>query len=650
MTKTTAPPVELWLRGFHRKEAATALVVGFPHAGGAASAFSALSAALPADIDLLAVQYPGRQDRRGEPFADEIALLADGVAAALAEHGDLPLYLLGHSMGAIVAFETARRLAERGTVARLFASAAWPPAPNWGDPDLDDCADDLIIDHLRMLGGVPEALLRDPETVREMLRLMRGDHRALRRYLCPPDATVAAPITVLLADEDPKNTLEQVSGWARHTTGEYGVELVPGGHFAVVERAAEIAPLLADHIRADLRQAVAEPPAGLVREIYLAGPDGAAARPSTDLTKLADAAREVLSSTAYDYVTGNAGVGATCRANRAAFDQWRLVPRMMRGVTRRDLTVSLFGRRLAAPVLLAPVAAQTVVHPDGELASVRAAADAGVGFVLSTFASHSLEDVAAAAGAQPHWFQLYWPADRTVAESLVRRAEASGYSAIVLTVDNPAFGYRPADLDNGYLPFLHGAGLANFTSDPAFRAALAPDADAAAVVAHWAGMAANPGLTWDDLPWLRSRTELPILVKGILHPGDARAALAGGADGVVVSNHGGRQLDGSAAALDALPAVRAAVGPDVPVLMDSGIRTGTDVVKALALGADAVLYGRPYQYGLALDGRRGVRHVLRCLLAELDLALTLAGCSSVAELTTDLVVPAGPLPTTGWPG
>ncbi|WP_415926089.1 alpha-hydroxy-acid oxidizing protein [Streptomyces sp. AK02-04a] len=385
----------------------------------------------------------------------------------------------------------------------------------------------------------------------------------------------------------------------------------------------------------------AGPPADLVRELYLAGPDPHGFRPSTDLTTLQEAAHKVLPPSAYGYVSGDAGTGATRRANREAFDRWRIVPRMLRGITRRDLSVTLFGSRLTVPVLLAPVAAQTVVHPEGELAAVRGAADAGVPFVLSSFSSHSMEEVAAVAGEQPRWFQLYWPSEPTVAESLVRRAEASGYSALVLTVDSPSFGYRPVDLDHGYLPFLHGLGLANFTTDPAFRAGLPPDADESAVIAHWVTLSTNPALTWDGLAWLRELTNLPILLKGILHPDDARLALAQGMDGVIVSNHGGRQLDGTMATLDCLPAVRAAVGPAVPVLMDSGVRTGSDVIKALALGADAVLLGRPYQYGLALDGRSGVRHVLRCLLAELDLALTLSGCGSVRDITGDLLAPAG---------
>ncbi|WP_414719937.1 alpha-hydroxy-acid oxidizing protein [Umezawaea sp.] len=378
----------------------------------------------------------------------------------------------------------------------------------------------------------------------------------------------------------------------------------------------------------------------MVREIYLAGTTGGTPALPTDLTALEERARAVLTPAAVGYVLGDAGTGETGRANRRAFTRRQLVPRMLRGAARRDLGVSLFGLRLPAPVLLAPIAAQTVVHAEGELATAGAAAEVGVPLVLSTGSSHSLEDVAAAAGAGPRWFQLYWPSDREVAASLVRRAERSGYTAIVLTVDAPTFGYRPTDLDNGHLPFLHGHGIANFTSDPAFRAGLPADHDGAAVVGHWARVFANPALDWDDLPWLRTVTSLPILLKGVLHPEDARRALdLGAVDGLVVSNHGGRQLDGTVAALDALPAVRAAVGDDVPVLVDSGVRTGSDVLKALALGADAVLYGRPYLYGLALDGQAGVAHVLRCLLADLDLALALAGCPSTADVTADLLAP-----------
>ncbi|MFI7359260.1 alpha-hydroxy-acid oxidizing protein [Streptomyces avidinii] len=643
-----------WIRIPHPRPDAAARLVCFPHAGGAANAFTALSAGLPEDIELLAVQYPGRQDRRAEPCAEDIRELAAGVAGALASRSDLPLFLLGHSMGALVAFETARLLEEHGAVARLFVSAARPPAQDWEEPDLSLVGDEELVAGLRRLGGIPEPLLRDPEIAAEVLRLLRADHRALLRHHCVEGTAVAAPVTVLLAAADPKNSLEQMAGWARHTTGGQDLVTLSGGHFSLVERPGESGPILTHHVRADLTRpepapapasvpaaapAPEEPLADLVRGILLDGLEGRTPKLSTDLTTLEAAAREVMSPDAYAYVAGTAGSGATGRAGREAFDRVRLVPRMLRGTRRTDTSVTLFGQRLPVPVLLAPLAAQQVAHPEGETATARAAAAAGVPLVLSTFASRTLEEVAGEAGDQPRWFQLYLPSDRAVGESLVRRAEASGYSAIVVTVDATHLGFRPAELDRGYSPFLRGTGIANFTSDPAFRAGLPAAADATATVLRWARISTDPTLTWADLAWLRRLTRLPLLVKGILHPDDARLALEHGADGVVVSTHGGRQLDGGVSALDALPGVRAAVGPDVPVLMDSGIRTGSDVVKALALGADAVLYGRPYVYGLALDGRRGVEHVLRCLLTDLGLALALTGCASLADVGPGLLLP-----------
>ncbi|WP_165986538.1 alpha/beta fold hydrolase [Streptomyces sp. YIM 98790] len=665
-------PAPRWLRGFHDRESAAARLVCFPHAGGAANAFAALSAALPEDIGLLAVQYPGRQDRRAEPCADTIAALAAGVAGALTdgtegeERGGVPLFLLGHSMGALVAFETARLLQDRSgpEAARLFVSAARSPSADWAEPDVDALSDEQVVSELRRLGGVPEALLSDPETVRELLRLLRADVRALRRHRAPRDAVLTAPVTVLLSAGDPKNSLAQMAEWAAHTKAGHAVETLDGGHFALIEQSERVAELITGAVRADLAapgpapaapaapttraDAGAGTPADLVRDILVAGLDGRRPRLTTEPAALEDAAREQFSPEAFGYVSGTAGTGATGRANRAAFDRWRLVPRMLRGAVRRDLAVSVAGQRLPAPVLLAPLGGQAVVHPEGELASARAAAATGLPFVLSTFASRSLEEVAEQAGPGPRWFQLYLPSERAVAESLVRRAERNGYTALVLTVDAGFLGFRPAELDPAYSPYLRGIGIANFTSDPAFRAGLPPEPDGAAVVRRWAQISTDPALVWEDVAWLRSMTGLPLLVKGILHPEDARLALEHGAQGVVVSNHGGRQLDGGIAALDALPAVRAAVGGDVPVLMDSGVRNGSDVLKALALGADAVLYGRPYVYGLGLDGQRGVEHVLRCLLADLDLALALTGCASARAVTADLVVPRdrlpGPLP------
>ncbi|WP_410677162.1 alpha-hydroxy-acid oxidizing protein [Amycolatopsis sp. cmx-4-68] len=634
-----------WIRVFDRRPQSAARLVCFPHGAGSARAFEGLSGALPEYIELLAVQYPGREDRRGEPFAEDIAALAAGAADALAPYADRPLFLLGHSMGALVAFEAARLMQHDPTlVARLFVSAARPPSVDWEEPDLDRTPDEVIADGLRQLGGVPEVMLRDQDFLTEVLRIARADCRLVRAYRCSPEIALKTPLTVLVADADPKNSVDRVRGWSRHTSAEHSTETHSGGHFGLTERATEIATLLARYIDDDLAAPTANVPADLVRELYLAGHGD---RLTSDLTTLAEAARDVLPPAVYGFVDGDAGTGETRRTNREAFGRWRLLPRVLRGVTRRDLSVSLLGQRLPVPVLLAPVSAQTVVHPDGELASVRGAADAGVPFVLSSFSSHSLEDVAAAAGPGPRWFQLYWPSDDELAVSLIRRAEASGYTALVLTVDAPTFGYRPVDLDNSFLPFINGVGIANYTSDPVFQAALPAGSGIETAVKHWASVSGNPALTWARLPWLRERTALPILVKGVLHPEDARLALAGGADGVIVSNHGGRQLDGTMAALDSLPAVRAAVGETIPVLMDSGVRTGNDVVKALALGADAVLYGRPYQYGLAVAGQRGVHHVLRCLLAEFDLALAMIGCGSVESIGVDFLAPAGVLATPG---
>ncbi|MFE3380443.1 thioesterase II family protein [Streptomyces anulatus] len=239
------------LKLLNARERSAARLVCFPHAGGAANAFVPLSAALPDDIEVLAVQYPGRQERRGEPCAEDIGALADEIAGALTDHLDRPLYLLGHSMGALTAFETARRLAAHGAAVRLFVSAARPPSHDWGERDLDVCTDGEIVEELRRLGGVPEPLLQDEGTVREVLRLLRSDHRPLRRYDCSADAVLTVPVTVLVGDSDPKNTVEQVRGWADHTSAESSVGVLTGGHFALLEWQSGAVPLLVDRIRGD---------------------------------------------------------------------------------------------------------------------------------------------------------------------------------------------------------------------------------------------------------------------------------------------------------------------------------------------------------------------------------------------------------------
>jgi L-lactate dehydrogenase (cytochrome) len=384
--------------------------------------------------------------------------------------------------------------------------------------------------------------------------------------------------------------------------------------------------------------AMAAPFANYQNEIYFRGVTGERPPITTDLAGLEEAARGALDPQAFGYVAGSAGSGSSARANRAAFERWRIVPRLLRDVSVRDLSTTVLGTAMPAPVLLAPIGVQTIVHPDGELASARAAASEGLVFIHSTAAAHPIEQVAEASGAGPRWYQLYWPRDRAVATSLIGRAEAAGYAALVVTLDTFVMGWRPTDLDTAYLPFLQSVGIANYLSDPAFNAALAEDAGPFDKVIHWAGMFGDPTLTWDDLAWLREQTTLPVVLKGVLHPDDARAALDAGVDGLVVSNHGGRQVDGAIAALDALPAVVDAVGGRMAVLVDSGVRTGADVVKAIALGADAVLYGRPYVYGLGLGGQAGVEHVLRCLLGELDVTMALAGRRTLAELSGDVLM------------
>ncbi|HKC29358.1 MAG TPA: lactate 2-monooxygenase [Jatrophihabitans sp.] len=369
-------------------------------------------------------------------------------------------------------------------------------------------------------------------------------------------------------------------------------------------------------------------------EIYLHGMAGKRPEITTDLSTLEAYARERVDPEPFWYAAGAAGAGATYRANLEAFDRWRLVPRMLAGATERDPRVTVLGTQIAAPVLTAPIGVQGIMHPDGELAVARASAELGIPMIVSTVSSYSLEEVAKANGDGVRWFQLYWPNDDEVCASFLSRAESAGYSALVVTLDTWLLGWRPHDLDHAYLPFLTGKGLATYFSDPAFCAGLekAPEDDLPAAVLRWLPMFTGRDRTWEHLSFIREHWKGPVLLKGIQHVEDARRAADAGVDGIVVSNHGGRQVDGAIASLDALPGIAEAVGDEVEVLFDSGIRTGSDVLKAVALGAKATLVGRPWVYGLALGGYEGVRHVLRCLLADADLALALSGNSSFAQL------------------
>ena len=370
-------------------------------------------------------------------------------------------------------------------------------------------------------------------------------------------------------------------------------------------------------------------------EIYLGGLTGNKLSIPVPLQLLEKKAAEVLSEQAYDYVAGGAGGERTMHANLNAFSRWQIVPRMLRDVSQRDLTLDLLGHHLPAPVLLGPVGVQGIVHPDGELAAARAAASRGVPFVISTLSSRPLEEVAQAMASSPRWFQLYWGKDPEITASMLQRAEKAGYSALVVTLDTQLLGWRERDLRHPYLPFLLGKGLANYFTDPVFRARLAqpPEADPQNAVRFWSTIYSNPALSWNDLDWLHQHTRLPILLKGVLHPDDARNALDAGVDAIIVSNHGGRQVDGAIASLDALPAIVSAVQARIPVLLDSGIRRGADAFKALALGAKAVLLGRLYIWGLAVAGEQGVHDVLLNFLADFDLTLALSGYRSCSELT-----------------
>jgi lactate 2-monooxygenase len=380
-------------------------------------------------------------------------------------------------------------------------------------------------------------------------------------------------------------------------------------------------------------------PADYYREIYARGLGGETPGIPIAVAELEQRAREAMDPKAANYVWAGAGSEDTIDANAEAFRRRRIVPRMLRDVADRDLSTTVLGTAMPAPLLLAPIGVQKVVHDEGELATARAAAAVGVPMIASTAAHFSLEEIAQAGGDAPRWFQLYWPNDPVLARSMVERAERAGYGAIVLTVDTFIPGWKPRDLQQAWLPFLNGMGVANYFQDPIFRAALEkpPEEDAGAATGHFLGVQANPSLSWDDLGQLREMTSLPIIVKGIQHPDDAREAVRCGIDGIVVSNHGGRQVDGAIASLDALPAIAEAAGDDLAILFDSGVRGGADVLKALALGADAVCLGRPYIWGLALDGQAGVETVLKMVLAELDLTMALCGLTRLDEIGPELL-------------
>lgn len=405
-------------------------------------------------------------------------------------------------------------------------------------------------------------------------------------------------------------------------------------------------------------------------DIFLGSLRGKSRTIPTSFDKLRDAAKKRMSKEAFAYIAGSAGCEATKISNRSDFNKCKITPSMLNDVSECNTDISLFGNQYPVPFLLAPIGVLDMAHPGADLAVAKASAGEGVPFIFSSQASVDMETCSSVMGNSPRWFQLYWSTSNDLVESFVQRAESCGCEAIVLTLDTTMLGWRPRDLDLDYLPFLRGRGIAQYTSDPIFRELMKTslgDADerpklilssikalikmaknypagfwsnlfseeARRAVKTFIECYSRPSLTWDDLSYLRSLTDLPILLKGILNPEDARKAVEGNMNGIIVSNHGGRQVDGAVSAIEALPDIAAEVHGDIPILMDSGVRSGSDMFKAIALGADAVLLGPPYTYALAIAGEQGVKEIIQNYRAEFELTMALSGCRSVEEINTD---------------
>jgi len=410
------------------------------------------------------------------------------------------------------------------------------------------------------------------------------------------------------------------------------------------------------------------------KQHYLNGFAGIPPGIPIDFHRLESAAQRVMSPQAFAYIAGGAGAENTVAGNRIGFEKFRIVPRMLRDVGERDTSIELFGDRLPSPFLLSPIGVLELVHKQADVAVARAASTLGLPFIFSNQASVPMEVCALAMGDTPRWFQLYWSKSNDLVKSFIARAEKCGCKAIVITLDTTLLGWRTRDLDLGYLPFLEGKGIAQYTSDPFFQKMMDEADDDLPVkrqitlqslqgliqmVSKYPGKGffkklrskrpikavrkfissySNPRTTWEDLAVVRKVTKLPILLKGILHPDDATKAIACGMNGIIVSNHGGRQVDGAVSAIEVLPSIVKAVGDRVPIILDSGVRGGADAFKAIALGAKAVCIGRPYVYGLALAGERGVYTVLRNYMADFELTMALAGCKNIGEIDPDSVI------------
>ena len=412
------------------------------------------------------------------------------------------------------------------------------------------------------------------------------------------------------------------------------------------------------------------------KEIYTTGVSGIQSKIPFDAIKLEAKAKRNISAEAFAYIKGGAGIQTTVEHNRSDFANWRIVPRMLRDVSERDTSVELFGQKLPIPLLLSPIGVLEMVDKSADIAVAKAAANFGIPMIFSNQASHSMEAVASVMGESPRWFQLYWSKSNELVESLVTRAEKAGCSAIVVTLDTTLLGWRTEDLDLAYLPFLRGKGIAQYISDPIFQRLLdEPEAENSVqlkpkitvqtikflfelmsnypggffenlksqrpmkAVRKFIDIYSRPSLTWDDVAFLRKITKLPILLKGILHPEDAQKAVNAGIDGIIVSNHGGRQVDGSISTIMALPEIAKVVNQQIPILLDSGIRGGADMFKAIHLGATAVCIGRPYVYGLAIDGQKGAEEIIKNYWADFELTMALAGCKNMGEVREATVFP-----------
>jgi len=405
---------------------------------------------------------------------------------------------------------------------------------------------------------------------------------------------------------------------------------------------------------------------GRQREIYIDGISGTTASISFEFQKLENQAKKKLGREAWAYISAGAGMKDTMKQNRSDFNRWRILPRMLRDVSKRDITINLLGKRQATPFLTCPIGVLEMAHKKADLAVAKATSNLGIPMIFSNQASVPMEDCANVMGDASRWFQLYWSKRDDLVVSLVKRAEAAGCEAIVVTLDTTILGWRTQDLDIGYLPFLKGKGIAQYTSDPVFQKMMQepiPEdrqikskitlqtirhllsvrskgnvSEVLKAIKTFTNTYSRPSLTWENLAFLRKHTKLPILLKGIQHPDDAKRAIEFGMDGIIVSNHGGRQVDGGVSTIEMLPAISKVVQQQIPILIDSGIRSGADVFKCLALGATAVCIGRPYVYALAVNGQTGVETLLKNFMADFELNMALAGCRSISEINEDCLI------------